>query len=722
MRSTHIFSGKKLFERSICLIVLLIFFSNIIIPVGTPTTNSSPLRAEPKEKELSELPMARSYQEPSSRSRASGMITSMGKSTYMAREIHRIHGSSLAGGIGYGNFDSDAYQELIVIGGSQNGRVTLIDYNETTSDFDSEILWWDPDGGLVDIAVGELDSAHPGPEIIVGGFSGNLSLLYYNEGSGTTNVTIWNTSRQNENTFKLNHIFGLAIGDIDARYPGNEIAVADAATMNVYILINTGTAWTSLEVPLADMPRNVYIGDFDRAYPGDELLVLCVNGLVYRVAFDTDQGQWSALEVFKDVNAGMSAVIDDFNSSHPGSEVVIAGLSWNTTLIWGSGSTWFNKTLWHANGALEGMAYGDFDKLHDGKELCITGYSNTAVMLYETGSGWYNEMIFYDPDPLQTELNGALVVDFSGPNNLTDLLIIGFTGKVWILTFVPPDFELTVLVPSNTVRAGEFATFRLDLEIYSSYSSDVVLDLTGLPPECTYDLSRSILAPKHVGDDGGTDTSNSVLTVYTSSDTPPGTYNLTITGTSLDDDRKSMINLTLTITPIPPPQNFRLKVTPEIVNLNLSSDERFARFTVGIIPENMFNDPVTLYLDEKTINTLKLYDGINYTITWDVIYPGDYADINISISDPEAFDFGDDDPGQIKLTLIVRGKNAAQGLDQSVGFTLNILSTEDRDVDDRDEKELLHSDDRIAIGVIVVIIFILVFILIHKRNDKYGQK
>ena len=161
-------------------------------------------------------------------------------------------------------------------------------------------------------------------------------------------------------------------------------------------------------------------------------------------------------------------------------------------MLWGAGMTWFNKTLWNAPGALEGITYNDFDDLHDGKELCVTGYSNTAVMLYETETGWYNEIIYHDPDPLQTELNGASATDFYEPNSGHELLLIGFTGPVWMLTFRPPDFKLNTTLSSKSVVAGEFATYSINLEIISSYNSSIELILENLPFGCTFNFSKSM--------------------------------------------------------------------------------------------------------------------------------------------------------------------------------------------------------------------------------------
>ena len=412
-------------------------------------------------------------------SSAGSRTVTRGSSYYIKELNYSIHGGSLAGGVDYGNFDNDSYQEMLVVGGSSEGRLNLIEYNLVDNDFESHLLWWDPNGALVDVAVGELNETLSGPEILVGGFSGNLTLLNYN-GVTAANQTIWSSKNYTS-------IFGLAIGELDGTV-GNEIAIADGSNLEVYILTFNNGSWSEITVEVDDPPRNVFIGDFDQNHLGNELLVTCINGTVYRVTYETNQ--WSAFEIFRDSQAALSVVIDDLNATHPGSEVVLASLSWNVTLLWGSGTNWYNKTVWHASGALEGIAYGDFDHLHEGKELCITGYSNTAIMLYETEASWYNEIIFYDPNPLQTELNGALIADFYPHNSGDELIINGFTGTIWMLVFRPPDFNLSSPFNYKTTTPGKFTTFFINLEKYSEYNLSVTLTLKNMPPNTTYALVR----------------------------------------------------------------------------------------------------------------------------------------------------------------------------------------------------------------------------------------
>jgi hypothetical protein len=540
--------------------------------------------------------------------------TRAGNSTFSDREIFSVHGGSLAGGLRAGNFDADKYSELIVVGGSSEGRVNLIDYNVDNDTFDSELLWWDPNGGLIDVTIGEVDGLHAGPEILVGGFSGNLTLLYYDGPNKVNNITIWNATKQSAGSPKLNHIFGIAVADLDDRYSGSEIVVLDAATYYLYILTNNNDVWSETRVPMGDLPRSMSIGDFDISHDGDEILVMCVNGTVYKVALDTSSYNWTVVEIFKDTNTPFSAVIDDFNTTHTGNEIIMAGLSNNTIMFWGSGDVWYNRTLWRAPGGLEGVAYGDFDHLHDGSELCITGYSKTAVMLYETGSGsgtgWKDELIYDDPDPLLTELNGVLIIDYTTDPGL-ELIIIGSRGKVRMLTFEPPDFSLSTPSEHKTLTTGEFTTFQINLNTFSGYSSKVMLNLTGLPPQSTFNLSRSIL---EVSTEPDRVTNRAVLTIETSETTPAGNYTIFIKGTGINDDRVRFLNLSLGINPIPPVPDFILIIQPITITRNVSLEQYYADFKVWFEPLNSFDGNVIITIDDDFINSPEVKNKLTFSI------------------------------------------------------------------------------------------------------------
>ncbi len=615
-------------------------------------------------------------------------------STYSAYDLHTIHGGSLAGGVGSGNFDMDKYQELVFVGGSSEGRTVLLDYNLTNNVFDSHLLWRDPNGGLIDIVVDELDQIHPGPEILVAGYSGNLTMIRFYSYNKVEDEIIWQSARQNNDTSKRNPIFGLAAGDFDSRYPGPEIIIADAKTYFVYVLVNDNEIWVEHSIPVDDLPRKALVGDFDQTFPGNELLVTCVNGSVYRIA--QQAGQWHKKLIYKDSNSPMSLVIDDFNITHKGHEVIIAGLSRNATLIWGSGEEWYNTIIWQAPGALEGIAFGEFDELHKGNELVIAGYSSTAVMLYETAKGWYNELIFYDPNPLQTELNGALVTDFYPDHIGSELLVVGFTGNVTMLIFEPPNYKLSTTSDTKTIIAGEFTTFRIAMRVFSGYNNSIILSVTGLPEDAEYSFSTSILKPYYTN---GQDLSSSVLTVETSPKTIPGTYNISIIGTGDPDDIKNTLALTLIILPQPKEPDFIVKNSVHSLELNLSQGKYSSIFEVNIIPLNGFNGFVELYVPETYLSSNDVKEILNIEFKPSKINSGDTALVFLNVSE--------DLKDSKKFIIPIYGENKTLGIDRNTKINFNVTYFKDKGTNGEENKfELNPIIPIIMLSLVLIIIFI----------------
>ena len=83
-----------------------------------------------------------------------------------------------------------------------------------------------------------------------------------------------------------------------------------------------------------------------------------------------------------------------------------------------------------------------------------------------------------------------------------------------------PDFSLSVSPASQSVARGRAATYTVTLSPANGFSGSVALSATRLPAGASATFSPNPA------------TTSSSLTVQTSSSTPPGTYTLTITGTS----------------------------------------------------------------------------------------------------------------------------------------------------------------------------------------------
>jgi hypothetical protein len=144
------------------------------------------------------------------------------------------------------------------------------------------------------------------------------------------------------------------------------------------------------------------------------------------------------------------------------------------------------------------------------------------------------------------------------------------------------DFVLSVTPPVITVQAGSTATYSVSVTSIGGFSSQVNLQVTGLPSFSSPSFSPGSVTPPAGG------TTNSQLTISTSKNTPIGTYNLTITGTSLLPAiiRTTTVQLVVTV----PPNDFSISATP-VLALNLT---QCGNYTVSIVPQGNFSSPVTL--------------------------------------------------------------------------------------------------------------------------------
>jgi hypothetical protein len=145
------------------------------------------------------------------------------------------------------------------------------------------------------------------------------------------------------------------------------------------------------------------------------------------------------------------------------------------------------------------------------------------------------------------------------------------------------DFILAATPPVITVQAGSTATYSVTVTSIGSFSSQVNLQVTGLPSSSSSSFSPSSVTPPV----GGTATSQ--MTISTSESTPVGTYNLTITGTSLLPAilRTTVVTLIVTV----PPPDFSISATPPLLVLNVT---QCGNYTVSIVPQGNFSSPVAL--------------------------------------------------------------------------------------------------------------------------------
>ncbi len=146
---------------------------------------------------------------------------------------------------------------------------------------------------------------------------------------------------------------------------------------------------------------------------------------------------------------------------------------------------------------------------------------------------------------LHTDVNGTYIDSFvlsseSPPGNYTVYITAskpGFEDSLKQITFsiIQPSFELAASPIMRSIELGQPVTYNITASAINAKEIMVLLSIVGLPNETSYVFSDNPLKPStHV-----------TLTIIPSPSTPPGTYNITIIGTSNIGTRSTNIGLTI---------------------------------------------------------------------------------------------------------------------------------------------------------------------------------
>ena len=103
------------------------------------------------------------------------------------------------------------------------------------------------------------------------------------------------------------------------------------------------------------------------------------------------------------------------------------------------------------------------------------------------------------------------------------------------LTINAPDFSFVVAPDAQPVTVGSNATYTVTVEAINAFTSEVALSVTGLPSGVSADFNPTFL----------TGSGTSTLSLATSTNTTPGSYVLTVAGTSSATAHTFMVTLTI---------------------------------------------------------------------------------------------------------------------------------------------------------------------------------
>lgn len=139
-----------------------------------------------------------------------------------------------------------------------------------------------------------------------------------------------------------------------------------------------------------------------------------------------------------------------------------------------------------------------------------------------------------------------------------------------------PDFAIAASPASQTVVAGNSTTYQVTVTPSNGYTGTVSFSASGLPAGATASFNPASV----------TGSGSSTLTLGTSSTTPPGTYNLTITGSDGTLSHTATVQLVVN-----PTGDFTIAATPSSRTIPRRSS---TTYTVNVVYTNGFTGAVAL--------------------------------------------------------------------------------------------------------------------------------
>jgi len=156
------------------------------------------------------------------------------------------------------------------------------------------------------------------------------------------------------------------------------------------------------------------------------------------------------------------------------------------------------------------------------------------------------------------------------------------------------NFSLSASPSSQTVTAGNSASYTATITPSGGFTGSVTLSVSGLPSGATARFSVNPVAGS----------GNSTLTVNTSSSTPTGSYTLTITGTSTSPSLTHSTTVTLVV------NSFSVSATPSSETVVRGSK---ATYTVKVTPINGFTGTVSFRVSALPTNSTATFNPTSVT-------------------------------------------------------------------------------------------------------------
>lgn len=269
--------------------------------------------------------------------------------------------------------------------------------------------------------------------------------------------------------------WGMDVGDADNDGWNDDIIYCCGVTTSsrLYWAHWNGTSWDTIQLWSGDgrTIQGVAIGDFDTAYAGNEVVVVTAGtttdgGRVFRLRWTGSV--WDTLTLWKSPgNTSFTNVaIGNFDAANPGKEIAVAnGLGPGSMVagavieIYGAGTNWNNRPIFipdYSSNAW-GIDIGDFLDVNPGAEVVFSqslgGPPYVVRAVYGSDTTWSNEIIF--------SMNGtsySVLVDSNVNKHRTMNAEIAVTGNY--LVFEIEQAQVTASVITNVINTPKVPLFN----------------------------------------------------------------------------------------------------------------------------------------------------------------------------------------------------------------------------------------------------------------------
>ena len=136
------------------------------------------------------------------------------------------------------------------------------------------------------------------------------------------------------------------------------------------------------------------------------------------------------------------------------------------------------------------------------------------------------------------------------------------TTVVTLTVVVPPDFAISASPSSLTIAQGNQNTATITTTISGGFNDSIALSASGMPSGTTATFNPQTIAAPGAG--------NSLMTITVGSNTPLGTYPITVTGNGGGIQHSTTVTLTVVV-----PPNFSISASPGSLSIAQGKQDTF---------------------------------------------------------------------------------------------------------------------------------------------------